>query len=111
MGYAATGVAHAELRSTVREVYEASGALPKFTAEDLFTMGFTKTNLPQRMVELVKFACGSLANQRAIAASIQAEFEDMTHGIIMALVSIKHIEGVVLTGGCALNVLVNQKLH
>ena len=94
--------------------FDATGAFPEFSPEDLFTVGDKKTDLPIRFLNLLQTICQSPAGQRSVAASIQAEFADLAHAVIMALVGhvgMQNIEGVVMTGGCALNVLVNQDVY
>ncbi|CAJ1334230.1 unnamed protein product [Effrenium voratum] len=115
MGYAATGKARPEVRETIRQLFESSGAMPKMSPENLLTHGEFKTELPRLFKErILGTACESLDGQRDLAASIQEEFENFSFDVITSLVDFvgsQNIDGVVLTGGCALNVLTNQKVH
>jgi len=52
--------------------------------------------------------------QRALAASTQTVFQEMVSHTIMSLiehVGVNNLDGVVLTGGVAFNVLANQRVH
>lgn len=69
---------------------------------------------PSVPIPLIRAVCESVEAQRSLAASIQAEFEDLTVRNVVALLDLvgaQNIEGIVLTGGCALNVLVNQLVY
>ena len=61
----------------------------------------------------LKKVCEGTESQRVLAATIQAEFERIVHPIVqdylreMQLKGVS-VEGIVLTGGCALNVVANQ---
>ncbi|CAK0812855.1 unnamed protein product [Prorocentrum cordatum] len=114
MGYAATGSPDEAIGSVVREAYEASGAMPKYAPEHIFSYGQGKTRLPHRFSECLQTICASVEGQQALAASVQAEFEKITQQTVLQLVEhvgVENLDGVVLTGGCALNVLANQKIR
>lgn len=62
--------------------------------------------------ELILFACQSEVNQRSIAAAIQIDFNrfmlNMTDHLFALVGGRKTVDGIVFTGGCALNVILNQ---
>eukprot|EP00434_Breviolum_minutum_P024274 symbB.v1.2.021434.t1/scaffold1851.1/size98778/5 len=98
MGYAATGKAVEDLRPLVRFFFEATGSPGD-------------NNFP---APLLRAACASVERQRDLAATIQLEFEDFLEGRVQKLlehVGPLQVEGIVLTGGCGLNVLANQRIH
>lgn len=98
MGYAATGKAVEDLRPLVRFFFEATGSPGD-------------NNFP---APLLRAACASVEMQRDLAATIQLEFEDFLEGRVQKLlehVGPLQVEGIVLTGGCGLNVLANQRIH
>merc|ERR1712194_9564 len=100
MAYAGLGNSSADLRPLVRSVFEIAGTFDHI-------IGY----LPS---ELIRVACDGPAQQKALAASIQAEFQEIvkrTIGSLLELVGPNNVEGVVLSGGCALNVLTNQLIH
>ncbi|CAE7949189.1 unnamed protein product, partial [Symbiodinium sp. KB8] len=65
--------------------------------------------------ELVELACESLQNQHDIAAELQRQWEERSRSLIQDLLErlTPHhkVEGVVMMGGCALNVQANQYIH
>ena len=116
MGYSASGSPKDTFRRALRLAFETSGLMPHFPAESLFSMvPGGKPDLGRYFVEKVlPELCTSVDGQRDFAASIQVEFQDLAYDIIMALlehVGTDHIDGLVVTGGCGLNVLTNQLLH
>ncbi|CAK9050006.1 unnamed protein product [Durusdinium trenchii] len=103
MGYAAVAAPREDLRHSVRFFIEASNAW--------IGVGSYAQKYPPA---LVKAACESAESQRELAATIQSEFEAFVHARVGALLQhIGHgqVEGLVLTGGCALNVLANQRIY
>eukprot|EP00434_Breviolum_minutum_P019704 symbB.v1.2.017383.t1/scaffold1357.1/size159079/1 len=70
--------------------------------------------MPQRLVE---FACKSLEHQRSIARAAQAQFETYVLQLVRTILGeigslgLPEPEGIVVTGGCGLNVLANQLIH
>ena len=98
MGYSATGVPSTQLRHVIRYVFESSGHQQS-------------EGLPEA---IVRTACESLAGQHSVAATAQTEFEEFILSIVEALlrhVGPNRVEGLVLSGGCGLNVLANQRIH
>eukprot|EP00439_Symbiodinium_sp_Y106_P038770 s2117_g4.t1 len=65
--------------------------------------------------ELVELACESLQNQHDIAAELQRQWEERSRSLIQDLLErlTPHhkVDGVVMMGGCALNVQANQYIH
>ena len=114
MGYAAAGTPTEDLQEVAREAFEVSGAMPKFSMEHIMSVVPPTTGLPQRFQEALQQVCTSEEGQRNFAASVQAEFERITNLTVTELVQRvghQNLDGVVLTGGCALNVLANQLVH
>ena len=102
MGYAAVAQPSDALRDSIRFFLEASTA---WRGREL------TENFP---AVLVKTACDSVEGQRVVAATIQSEFESFIHSQVERFVEHvgrNQIEGIVLTGGCALNVLANQRIY
>ena len=68
--------------------------------------------IPPLPAIIVRAACGTKEAQRDLAASIQEAFQRVALEIVMSVLKLsglqQQIEGIVLTGGCALNVLFNQ---
>ncbi|CAE7353712.1 tobZ [Symbiodinium necroappetens] len=99
MAYAALGPRSAEMDELVRWYYRNSSAGSDYVP-----------------AELILGACASLEGQRAIAAAAQAEFEDYVLDLVRAIIQevsdlgIPDPEGLVLSGGCALNVRTNQRI-
>eukprot|EP00928_Gymnodinium_smaydae_P055080 TRINITY_DN38702_c0_g1_i1.p1 TRINITY_DN38702_c0_g1~~TRINITY_DN38702_c0_g1_i1.p1 ORF type:complete len:645 (-),score=127.58 TRINITY_DN38702_c0_g1_i1:19-1953(-) len=99
MGYAATGTASPETKDRVR---------------DFFAHGSWTLDLHR---DIVRLACRSVEDQRDLAAAFQVEFEKFVHLLVTNLLVEARarldtdVDGVVLTGGCALNVLANQFVH
>lgn len=65
---------------------------------------------------LLKLSCTSSDGQKRLAAEIQAQFQKrlyrMISGMLEQLKAARtHVEGIVLTGGCALNVITNQLIR
>lgn len=103
MGYSACGSPRESFRKALRIAFESSGMMPIYAAEELPFLNDTLQEL-----------CESVDAQRDFAASIQAEFQDIAFDVITALlkrIGVNHVDGLVVTGGCALNVLTNQLLH
>ena len=114
MGYAATGTPTQDLQEVAREAFEVSGAMPKFSMEHIMSISPPTTELPGRFQDALQQVCGSEEAQRNFAASVQAEFERITNLTVTELVGrvgALNLDGVLLTGGCALNVLANQLVH
>ncbi|CAE7527458.1 nolO [Symbiodinium natans] len=114
MGYAAAGTPAEDLQEVAREAFEVSGAMPKFSMEHIMSVAFPATPLPGRFHDALQQVCASDEGQRNFAASVQAEFERITNLTVTELVrrvGPRSFDGVVLTGGCALNVLANQRVH
>lgn len=98
MGYAAIAEPMEDLRPLVRFYLEVSGSA-------------WNGNYP---APLLRAACESVEGQRALGATIQLEFEKFVEERVKALlehVGHQEVEGIVLTGGCALNVLANQRIY
>ncbi|CAE7694906.1 nodU [Symbiodinium pilosum] len=99
MAYAALGSPSEEVRQLVRWYYRNS-------SEDA-------DHVP---AQLIRLACDSLEGQRALAAVAQAEFEEYVLDLIRAILQkvselgLPDPDGLVLSGGCALNVLANQRV-
>ena len=129
MGYAAAGKPTPELRRACRAVWELSGRLSAqaatFGASNLGTgdwVAHKTTGAPSQEYvvplehAIVDAVCeGGVEGQRALAAAAQLEFERVSVEVALALVDAAeargvHFDGVALTGGCALNVLANQRL-
>ena len=129
MGYAAAGKPTPELQRACRAVWELSGRLSAqtatFGAQNLGTgdwVAHKTTGAPsqENVVPLeraiVDAVCkDGVEGQRALAAAVQLEFERLSVEVALALVDAAEardvvVDGVALTGGCALNVLANQRL-
>ncbi|CAL1143546.1 unnamed protein product [Cladocopium goreaui] len=98
MGYAAIAEPIEDLRPLVRFYLEVSGS-----------PGHGNYPAP-----LLRAACESVEGQRALGATIQLEFENFVEERVKALlehVGHQEVEGIALTGGCALNVLANQRIY
>lgn len=99
MGYAATGAIMPHISFKVRDFYW----------HGTWTLDIHR--------EIVRTACRSVEDQRCLAASIQAEFQQAVLRAIQELFQEARasreeiLEGLVLTGGCALNVLANQLIY
>ncbi|CAE7280842.1 nodU [Symbiodinium natans] len=99
MAYAALGPHSAEMHQLVRWYYRNSSEGTDY--------------IP---VQLIRRACESLDGQRSLAAAAQAEFEEYVLDLIRAILQgisdlgIPDPEGLVLSGGCALNVRTNQRI-
>ena len=115
MGYSASGSPKGTFRQALRIAFEASALMPQFPAETLFANSPAMRDLGNFFVKnVLPELCASVDGQRDFAASIQAEFQDLAYDIITTLleyVGSDHVDGLVLTGGCALNVLTNQLMH
>ena len=128
MGYAAAGKPTPELRRACRAVWELcclSAQAATFGASNLGTgdwVAHKTTGAPSQEYvvpleqAIVDAVCeGGVEGQRALAAAAQLEFERVSVEVALALVDAAeargvHFDGVALTGGCALNVLANQRL-
>eukprot|EP00439_Symbiodinium_sp_Y106_P021694 s8167_g2.t1 len=114
MGYAAAGTALEDLQEVAREAFEVSGAMPKYSMEHIMSVTFPTTELPARFQDALQQVCASDEGQRNFAASVQVEFERITNLTVTELVrrvGPQSLDGVVMTGGCALNVLANQRVY
>lgn len=102
MGYAATGNASSKVRFWMRKFFEKHSWITQPW----------NAYIPNYLLRIL---CGPVEGHRNVAAAIQAEFESFVHGIISELLersgAARYVEGIVLTGGCALNVLVNQMIQ
>ncbi|CAK9067242.1 Nodulation protein NolO [Durusdinium trenchii] len=101
MGYSGVRAPDSKLTVTVKDLFKLSG---RWWEEPGVT-------IPS---QLLKTACNSTEGQQTLAASIQEGFDELAQSIILTLlkqVGTENVDGVVLTGGCALNVLTNQHLH
>ena len=107
MGYSATGSARSgALLEELESLYNHSGQLrPGFGRVDKQAY----IPLPYHLLAAV---CSGVEGQRNAAATIQRSFENVVLGAIEAVLArtggAERFDGVVLTGGCALNVLANQ---
>lgn len=105
MGYAATGEPVSEFRNAVR------GFL-----ENAHTVGTSASHYDDFRF-LLHAVCTSPEpekTQRALGASVQSEFENVSYNIVEELVQVVgdlKFEGIVLSGGCALNILTNQAIY
>merc|ERR1712176_60617 len=104
MGYAAMGQFNSTLVGQSRGMFECSvGAAQRF---------YNLSDPLKDFDALIDAACGSIAQQRALAASIQEAFQEVVVDHVQKVMDgVKPawgIEGMVITGGCALNVLTNQ---
>ncbi|CAE7571133.1 unnamed protein product [Symbiodinium necroappetens] len=99
MGYSAVGEVREDLRESMRFLLEECRA---------FIPGGMGLPLP-----IVRAACESLDGQRAVAATMQSEFEEFFLSRLEAFLRFLggKVDSIVLTGGCALNVLTNQVVH
>lgn len=115
MGYSASGSPRDSFRKALRIAFETSAMMPHFPAEYLFSAVPGGPDLGKLFAEkILPELCASVNAQRDFAASIQVEFQELAYDIVMALlehVGTDHVDGLVITGGCALNVLTNQLLH
>ncbi|CAL1155893.1 unnamed protein product [Cladocopium goreaui] len=68
-------------------------------------------------VGLLRYGCESLQNQRTIAAAAQVQFETYVLEVVRTILKelgplgLPQPQGLVVTGGCGLNVLANQLIH
>ncbi|CAJ1409331.1 unnamed protein product [Effrenium voratum] len=100
MGYSGIKESNPKLNEVVKELFKHSGSFFSADARVPFA--------------LLRSACNSTEDQQTLAASIQVGFEEVARDVILALlkeVGSENVDGLVLTGGCALNVLANQKIH
>eukprot|EP00746_Dinoflagellata_sp_MGD_P078995 gnl/MRDRNA2_/MRDRNA2_31557_c0_seq1.p1 gnl/MRDRNA2_/MRDRNA2_31557_c0~~gnl/MRDRNA2_/MRDRNA2_31557_c0_seq1.p1 ORF type:complete len:681 (-),score=100.96 gnl/MRDRNA2_/MRDRNA2_31557_c0_seq1:265-2307(-) len=113
MGYAATGQGK-ELTEKDIEFSSSLGTLSRMFIEN-FAENYEKGI--GALGALIEVACRGQETQRLIAAAFQYQWEEvtieqLTKWVISAITIMRQkIEGVVLSGGCALNVLVNQRFH
>jgi carbamoyltransferase len=101
MAYAALGAPRAEWVEPVREFYnhyqEPTQAL--YTLGERLALGVE----PDSLIE---------SDARALAATSQAVFESLLEEVVGEhLASTPDVDGVVLTGGCALNVVANERIR
>ena len=76
-----------------------------------YNRGDIRATLPEQILEA---SCNSTETQRILAASIEKAFEPTAAGITWSLlqhVGLDKIEGLVLSGGCALSIRTNQRLY
>merc|ERR1712107_505561 len=63
----------------------------------------------------IRMACNGTEMRQVLAASIQAEFEEISLNLVSTALEFvnaqQDVEGIVLVGGCALNVLANQRIR
>ena len=116
MGYSATGSPKEIFRKALRIAFETSGMMPTFPAESMFfQIPGAKGDLGRLLMEeVLPELCASTTGSQDFAASIQVEFQDLAYDLVMALlehVGPADVDGLVITGGCALNVLTNQLIH
>lgn len=116
MGYSAAGSPKEVFRKALRIAFEISGMMPIFPAESMFfQIPGARGDLGRLLMHhVLPELCASKSSARDFAASIQAEFQDLAYDLVMALlehVGRANIDGLVITGGCALNVLTNQLIH
>lgn len=106
MGYAATGKTNSTLAEALFEFFQYHA--PHDPKGEVF---------PDQLYDAVpniilQAACGPLEAQRDLAASIQHVFDAFTMSIVQPAVALitdaVQVEGIVMTGGCALNVITNQ---
>eukprot|EP00931_Biecheleriopsis_adriatica_P036058 TRINITY_DN20792_c0_g1_i1.p1 TRINITY_DN20792_c0_g1~~TRINITY_DN20792_c0_g1_i1.p1 ORF type:complete len:611 (+),score=94.97 TRINITY_DN20792_c0_g1_i1:155-1987(+) len=103
MGYSAVSEEHPEVAGWIRQCLENNPQDPSLVKE-------------ARSV-LLTFACQGLTSQRILAATLQAEWERYAYELISkSVLSIQDmisqsVEGVILAGGCALNVRFNQVFY
>ena len=123
MGYAAVAPADDKLTSVLEELFEGSGCVYGH-ASDAFgyfpfqarsaswkDLSFVNATLP---VSVLEAACTSPESQRILGASIEKAFESIAFGIVWSLlrhVGLDKVEGLALSGGCALSIRTNQLLH
>ncbi|CAK0847602.1 unnamed protein product [Prorocentrum cordatum] len=109
MGYAATGSMNSTLAGALMEFFQYHA--PHDPKGEVF---------PEQLYDAVpnvvlQAACGPVQAQRDLAASIQHVFDVFTMGIVQPAVALVteavHVEGIVMTGGCALNVITNQLIQ
>ena len=108
MGYSATGSARSgALLEELESLYNHSG--------QLLMSGPARPRRQTRIfpspVSSSRSVCSGVEGQRHAAATIQRSFENVVLGAIEACSraqGAERFDGVVLTGGCALNVLANQ---
>ncbi|CAJ1440188.1 unnamed protein product [Effrenium voratum] len=99
MAYAALGSSQAHLEELVAWYYRSPEGAHRMPAG------------------LVRACCESLEGQRAVAVAAQAQFESYALHLVRELLGelsdlgLSQPEGLVLTGGCALNVLANQRIE
>ena len=123
MGYAAVAPADDKLTSVLEELFEGSGCVFDH-ASDAFgyfpfqarasgwkDISFANATLP---VSVLEAACTSTESQRILGASIEKAFEAIAVGIVWSLlrhVGLGKVEGLALSGGCALSIRTNQLLY
>jgi len=120
MGYSAISPADEQLTSILETLFESSGAVFGYAADAFGAFPFhnraynrrdIRATLPEQILEA---SCNSAESQRILAASIEKAFESTAVGIIWSLlqhVGLDKIEGLVLSGGCALSIRTNQRLY
>ena len=120
MGYSAISPADEQLTSILENLLESSGAVFGYAADAFgafhfhnraYNRGDIRATLPEQILEA---SCTSTESQRILAASIEKAFESTAVGIIWSLlqhVGLDKIEGLVLSGGCALSIRTNQRLY
>lgn len=100
MGYAAIGEPWENLTVVLREWFKPA------------KVGLQNSKQLSVPHEILEAACSGTAGQRALAATAQQVFQEEVRNLVERLLPIaggrKRLDGVVLTGGCALNVLANQ---
>lgn len=109
MGYAAFA-AERETTPAIREV--VTKHLDQALGHATFEEGKRKQSMPHGSVprEMLKLACGSIDNQHLLAAELQRQWQQRSLHVIQSLLDKLEtpVDGLVLMGGCALNVQANE---